>query len=93
LNFVKAADVLVQLRRKLSAETGVLGSLAKRIVPLDAWLNDVRSKVDESGFVKMMPAVSFPISDVTRKGFPMKFKISCKGKWTATNDSSPTGWW
>jgi len=49
LNFVKAADVLVQLRRKLSAETGVLGSLAKRIVPLDAWLNDVRSKVDEAG--------------------------------------------
>jgi len=64
LNFVKAADVLVQLRRKLSAETGVLGSLAKRIVPLDAWLNDVRSKVDESGFVK--DDASRKLSDIRR---------------------------
>ncbi|NPV88533.1 endonuclease MutS2 [Coprothermobacteraceae bacterium] len=52
LVFLKAVHVLVELRKKLGAETGILGGLARKVVPLESWLGQARDKVDESGFVK-----------------------------------------
>ncbi|WP_018962932.1 endonuclease MutS2 [Coprothermobacter platensis] len=64
LSFVKAVEVLTQLRNKVGPEQGLLGGLAKRIVPLDDWVSEVRAKVDESGYVR--DDASRKLSDIRR---------------------------